>query len=101
MNKLRISEDQITCIPNYGFFPLQIAYLYKIFNSVNIASATENLLFAAVSVVSDIILNYPWLYIGGFFLPCPVQYPIISPIYQRLSHGVAYLYGLQIHFLLS
>ena len=80
--------------------PLQIACLYKIFNSVDVASATENLFCTAVSVVSDLISHYPGLLIGGSTLPCLVQSPILLPIYQRLYHVFAYLYMLHILFFL-
>ena len=36
---------------------------------------------------------------GGSALPCLVQSPIILPLDQRLSCGVAYMYKLWIHFL--
>ena len=82
-------------------FPLQIARLHEICNSFDVASATENLLCTAVSVVSDMISNYPGLLIGGSAFPYLVQSPILFKIDQNLSHGVAYLYRLRTPFLFS
>ena len=80
-------------------FPLKIACLYKICNSVDVASKTEYMFCTAVSVVSELISHYLGLSIGGYTLNFLVKFPIFFPIDQRLSHGVAYLYRLQIHFL--
>ena len=82
-------------------FPLQIACLYKTCNLVDVDSAAENLFCTTVSLVSELISHYPGLLIGGSNFTCLVQYPIFLPIDQRLSHGVAYLYRLRIHFLFS
>ena len=79
--------------------PLQIACLYRICNSADVAYVTENLFCTAVSVVSDIISHYLGLFIGGSALNCLFQSLIFLPIDQRLSHGVGYLYMLKIHFL--
>ena len=67
---------------------MQIACLYKIFNSFDVASATANMFCTAVSVVTELIKNYPRLLIGGSSLSYLVQLPIFLPIDQRLSHCV-------------
>ena len=82
-------------------FPLKIACLYKIYNSVDVGSMSANMFSTAVSVVSELISQYSGLYIGGYAWTCLVQSPIFLPIYQCISHGVAYLYRLRIHFLFS
>ena len=46
-------------------YPFQISCLYKINNSVDVASVAENLFCASVSVVSELISHYPGLYIVG------------------------------------
>ena len=81
------------------FCPLKIACLYKICNSVDVASTTENLFCTSVSVVSELISHYPGLLIGWSALPCLFQSPIFFPIDQCLSYGVAYFYRLWIRFL--
>ena len=55
----------------------------------------------AMSVVSELISHYPGLLIGGFTLTCLVQAPIFLPTDHNLSHGLAYIYRLWIHFLFS
>ena len=64
--------------------PLQIACLYKICNSVDVASATVNMLCTTVSVVSVLISHYPGLLIGGSALPCLFYSPIFLQIYHIL-----------------
>ena len=58
-----------------------------------------NVFSHVVLVYSELISQYPGLYIGGSALPCIGLSPILFPIYKRLSYDVAYLYRLQIHFL--
>ena len=71
--------------------PLQIVYMCRTYNLVDVASAAENLVYTTMSVPSGLISHYPGFWIGGCAFPCIFQSPIYFPTVQRLSRGVAYL----------